>query len=525
MDGVTRITQCPIEPGETFTYKFVASNKDTHWYHAHSGVQRTEGLYGAFIVTESYAAADKNNSDNKSDSNDANRDVKDGYEQEFYFIVQEWLQQDSLSVFNYVNWENTKFFNSFTETTNCFAPNRMDDGTPVAPVPYNLKKKMDAILINGKGWYNLPVALQYVDSWGSNAFNLPLEVFTVKPNKKYLFRVIGANAGHALEITIGGHKMTIVASDGKKCRKVNCPFWPSQNDGPFDCISPGLYKSLSSSIPESDRIDMFKNQYKKEEFEEHFLNFHFSGSTSQRASINGRQFILPSYPPFFEKDFDKAIVPCRNSCIEESTCDCTNKLKIGTNKIIQLIIYNMGKGAGIDGTAHPVHFHGHHFYVVAMGYPTYNYTNHRYKSSNTDINCKNETNSFCNYAGWSNKYWSLGNIASIPIANLVNPPIKDTIFVPVGGFIVARFRSNNIGLWFLHCHIEVHQAEGMALFIQEGSDDEIRSLVKFDEINLCHKGPNIPDKSASLNRASQINDFKPILILLTLLCIIQHFSV
>jgi FtsP/CotA-like multicopper oxidase with cupredoxin domain len=31
MDGVSRVTQCPIGPGETFTYKFTASEVGTHW--------------------------------------------------------------------------------------------------------------------------------------------------------------------------------------------------------------------------------------------------------------------------------------------------------------------------------------------------------------------------------------------------------------------------------------------------------------------------------------------------------------
>ena len=38
-DGVSSITQCGIGPGESYTYKFVASNLGTHWYHAHSGVK------------------------------------------------------------------------------------------------------------------------------------------------------------------------------------------------------------------------------------------------------------------------------------------------------------------------------------------------------------------------------------------------------------------------------------------------------------------------------------------------------
>ena len=51
MDGVPKVTQCLIGPGEQYTYKFIARNTGTHWYHAHSGVQRTDGVYGVFIVT------------------------------------------------------------------------------------------------------------------------------------------------------------------------------------------------------------------------------------------------------------------------------------------------------------------------------------------------------------------------------------------------------------------------------------------------------------------------------------------
>ena len=37
----------------------------------------------------------------------------------------------------------------------------------------------------------------------------------------------------------------------------------------------------------------------------------------------------------------------------------------------------------------------------------------------------------------------------------------------------------------MHCHIDIHHGEGMAMIIQEGESDEIANMVKFDEINLC----------------------------------------
>ncbi len=52
MDGAARITQPPIEPGETFTYEFVASQPGTFFYHTHDEPDRQQalGLYGALLV-------------------------------------------------------------------------------------------------------------------------------------------------------------------------------------------------------------------------------------------------------------------------------------------------------------------------------------------------------------------------------------------------------------------------------------------------------------------------------------------
>ena len=44
-DGVPYLTQMPIEPGETFTYRFPIIQNGTHWYHSHSGLQEQIGTY------------------------------------------------------------------------------------------------------------------------------------------------------------------------------------------------------------------------------------------------------------------------------------------------------------------------------------------------------------------------------------------------------------------------------------------------------------------------------------------------
>lgn len=49
-DGVPMLTQLPIEPGATYTYRFPVIQHGTHWYHSHSGMQEQIGMYGSFIM-------------------------------------------------------------------------------------------------------------------------------------------------------------------------------------------------------------------------------------------------------------------------------------------------------------------------------------------------------------------------------------------------------------------------------------------------------------------------------------------
>ncbi len=51
MDG-TDVVQTPVQPGESFEYRFVLPDAGTFWYHSHSNetVQIERGLYGALVV-------------------------------------------------------------------------------------------------------------------------------------------------------------------------------------------------------------------------------------------------------------------------------------------------------------------------------------------------------------------------------------------------------------------------------------------------------------------------------------------
>jgi FtsP/CotA-like multicopper oxidase with cupredoxin domain len=63
---------------------------------------------------------------------------------------------------------------------------------------------------------------------------------------------------------------------------------------------------------------------------------------------------------------------------------------------------------------HPIHLHGHDFFVVAEG---------------------------------------TGAYTSDVALNLDNPPRRDTAVLPASGFMVMAFQADNPGAWLMHCHI------------------------------------------------------------------------
>lgn len=55
--------------------------------------------------------------------------------------------------------------------------------------------------------------------------------------------------------------------------------------------------------------------------------------------------------------------------------------------------------------------------------------------------------------------------------NFDNPPTKDTVTVPDGGYTVIRFFASNPGYWLFHCHISFHIEVGMGLVFHIGGTE------------------------------------------------------
>jgi hypothetical protein len=83
--------------------------------------------------------------------------------------------------------------------------------------------------------------------------------------------------------------------------------------------------------------------------------------------------------------------------------------------------------------------------VVKIGYPIYDTITGKATTPNRDIRCLNDG---CTEATWADPSWKYG----VPGLNLKNPPLKDTVSVPVGGYVVIRLTADNPGK-ILHMYL------------------------------------------------------------------------
>ena len=254
-------------------------------------------------------------------------------------------------------------------------------------------------------------------------------------------------------------------SKDNQCKAVNCPFekfHPSYN---ITCINVQNF-SLLEPTPDKE----LPNPKASWGDCTHFINFNFEGA-STTSSVNGRNFILPSFPPqtqnqdFLEKSkICDPFADCNPSTVD---CSCVYMINIPYKETVQFVFSNIGR----NSHSHPIHLHGHSFHVVHVGYPKYNQTSGFVEEHNKDIFCDDV---HCTKDGCDNKSCTRPRWASTPPFFSINPYTvrKDTVTVPAGGYVVINFISDNPGHWFLHCHIDGHLLEGMALIVNEAPDEQ-----------------------------------------------------
>ncbi|XP_028784367.1 laccase-17-like [Neltuma alba] len=476
-DGPAYVAQCPIKTGQSYVYNYtIVGQRGTLFYHAHISWLRSS-VYGPIIILPKLGVPYPFAKPHK----------------EVPIVFGEWWNADPEAV---------------------IAQALQTGGGP---------NVSDAYTING-----LPGPLYNCSA--KDTFKM-----RVKPGRTYLLRVVNAALNDELFFSIANHTLTVVEADAvyvkpfetktilitpgqttnvllkTKSRYPKATFLMTARPyvtglGTFDNSTVASileYESPSKSL-HLKKLPLFKPilpALNDTSFATNFANklrsladaqfpanvpqkvdrqFFFtvglgtspcqSNQTCQgpngtmfAASINNVSFTLPTtallqahyfgqsngiYSPNFPSSplhpFNYTGTPPNNIMVSNGT----KLVVLPFNTSVELIMQD----TSILGTeSHPLHLHGFNFFVVGRGF------------GNFDPN-KGPAN-----------------------FNLVDPVERNTVDVPSGGWVAIRFLADNPGVWFMHCHLEIHTTWGlkMAWVVLDGELPDQKLLPPPSDLPVC----------------------------------------
>lgn len=217
MDGVPMVSQCPIAPHTTFRYTFRADHEGTHWWHSHTGMQRSDGALGALIVRRPTVEMPP-----------AVRQLYTFDEPAHTMIVQDWEHVSAVTGFNRFHHSlgSNKPKNILINARGRYAEPEPLESAPMpaaAASADDMEPTTEQRLLNdvdARTKRQIIVESKFAEPSAARATPplslTPLTIFRVAPGGAgYRFRHINAGFLNCpVEISIDGHNLTVIASDG-----------------------------------------------------------------------------------------------------------------------------------------------------------------------------------------------------------------------------------------------------------------------------------------------------------------------
>ncbi|KAL5991562.1 Laccase-4 [Asimina triloba] len=453
-DGPAYITQCPIQTGQSYVYNFtITGQRGTLLWHAHINWLRAT-VHGAIVILPKLGVPYPFPKPDKEE----------------VIILGEWWNSDTEVVINQA----------------------MQAG--IAP------NVSDAHLINGH-----PGPLPNCSAQGYK--------LQVDPGKTYLLRIINAALNEELFFKVAGHKLTVVEVDAVYVKPfkietilvapgqtTNVLLAADQSSGQYLATASvfldtaivavdnnsatavvhysGTLSTTSTvlTIPPSRLATPVANNFtaalrslNSQTFPanvpqtvDHSLFFTVgmginpcstcNNGSRIVAAINNVTFVMPTTAALqahyfnisgvFTTDFPgnpPNVFNYSGTVQNLLTTNGTKAYRLKYNDTVQVVLQDTGL---IAPENHPVHLHGFNFFAVGRGLGNFNAT--------TDP---------ANF-------------------NLVDPVERNTVGVPSGGWVAIRFKADNPGVWFLHCHLEVHTTWGLKMmFLVDNGNGPNESII------------------------------------------------
>ncbi|KAL5709213.1 laccase [Ranunculus cassubicifolius] len=466
-DGPAYITQCPIQPGNSYVYNFnITGQRGTLLWHAHILWLRAT-VHGAIVILPKLGVPYPFPKPHD----------------EVIVILGEWWKSDTEAVINQA-------------TTAGVAPNVSDAHT-----------------ING-----------HPGGFSTCSSNISTGGYSMKvePEKTYLLRVINAGLNEELFFKIAGHNLTVVEVDAiytKPFKTDTILVAPGQTTNVLlkTDQSPGKYlvtaspfldtlivavdnvtatatvhysgalsasqTTLTNPPPRNatpvatNFIDALRSLNSKTfpakipKEVDHSLFFTIglgvnpcatcSNGSRVVADINNVSFVMPTISLLqahffnisgvFTDDFPAnppIVFNYTNGTQSMATTNGTRLYRLKYNSTVQVVLQDTGI---IAPENHPIHLHGFNFFQVGKGLGNFN--------------ASKDSKNF----------------------NLVDAIERNTGGVQSGGWTAIRFRADNPGVWFMHCHLEVHTTWGlkMAFLVENGKGPNESLLPPPSDLPTC----------------------------------------
>jgi FtsP/CotA-like multicopper oxidase with cupredoxin domain len=432
-DGVVSITQCPTAPGKTTTYKWRATQYGSTWYHSHIGLQAWEGVFGGIIINGPASG-------------------------------------------NYDEDKGMLFLNDWThQTVDEMYDSAQSNGPPT----------LDNGLINGTNVYGNDNST----SQTGYRFNTSFTADT-----SYRFRLVNAAVDTHFKFSIDNHTLTVIAMDLVPIEPFNTTVLSiAMGKQILILCFPGI---VLIELHIGQRYDVVVNADQSTGNESFWMRAIPQSACSDNDSTNNIKGIVyygssPSTPTTTAysytdscDDMDSSdLVPYLSQSASLPYYNASEPVTLGSNSenlfrwkmngtsmqvywdnptllqiwnndtsftntsgVVHLPRANEWSYVVIETTLtvpHPIHLHGHDFFILAQGTGTY---------------------------------------SSSDITTLTNPPRRDTAVLPSSGYLVVAFKTDNPGAWLMHCHIGWHTEEGFAIQFLERWE-EARKLIDYSTLN------------------------------------------
>ncbi|CAK8566824.1 unnamed protein product [Lathyrus sativus] len=454
-DGTAAISQCAINPGETFHYRFKVDRPGTYFYHGHYGMQRAAGLYGSLIVN---------------------------------------LPENQTEPFHY-DGEFNLLLSDLWHTSS----HEQEVGLSSAPMRWIGEPQ--SLLINGRGQFNCSLAAKFVNT------SLPQcnfkggeecapQILHVEPKKTYRIRIASTTSLASLNLAISNHTLIVVEADGNYVHPFavndidiysgetysvllttdqdpNKNYWLSigvrgRKPNTSQALTILNYKTISASVfPTSpppvtplwndfERSKAFTKQviskmgtpqppkYSNQKIL--LLNTQNLIGNFTKWSINNVSLALPVTPYIgsfkfkLKNTFDRKPPPRTypidydifKNPVNPNTTTGNGVYVFQLNDVVDVILQNANQLNGNGSEIHPWHLHGHDFWVLGYGEGKFK-------------------------PGVDEKKF-----------NLTRAPLRNTAVIFPYGWTALRFKADNPGVWAFHCHIEPHLHMGMGVIFAEG---------------------------------------------------------